>query len=212
MDIFFNIIRPANEANFQAKHSLMDRKPTSAHFQFTKNQTVSVIIILIICFLLCMLILPIAGIIVLFLAIILSNFFSFSFQKKRVDEQQKWVYLNEQIHFLADKIQIRSPIAANQMSFPYHTISDLKIDFKGINDIAEGNPTFFQWKVAEMTYQYFILTDVDFHKDLLVNLMLFFRHKQIDIEEIGFISLHTKPTHSLKVDEKIQRLIDEIGT
>lgn len=212
MDIFFNIIRPANETNFQAKHLLMDRKPEIGNFQFAENQTIIVIIALISSFLLCMLFLPIAGVMVLFLTIILSNFFSFSFQKKMIDEGQKWVYLSEQIHFLADKIHIHSPITAEQMRFPYDTISDLKIHFKGINDITGENLTFFQWKAGGAAYQYFILTDVAYHKDLLISLLLFFQRKQIHFEELNIISLLSKKTHSLEVDENIQRLIDEIGT
>ncbi len=74
------------------------------------------------------------------------------------------------------------------------------------------NPTFFQWNIAGIRYQYFILTDVDYHKDLLVNLLLFFQRKQIHFEELSIVSLLSKHAHSLEVDDKIQRLIDEIGT
>ena len=124
-------------------------------------------------------------------------------------------YLGEKIHFSANEIKISSPNTENNHTFSYTAISQFKLQFNGYGVVYSDS--YLKWTSAGKIYHYPLVIDSLHAKQQLIKVLKHLYEKRIAIQELDkngdetyLLSPVTKPKN-IVIDEKVQRLIDEIG-
>lgn len=129
--------------------------------------------------------------------------------------QQKWLVLNEEIHFLDNEIQVHVLQDKYMIKCAYKDIENLQLCYQDIRDVYHTKASFFTWNHRTGRYKYyFSLQDGDSKKKLLTLLDFFYKNnipiQETDDDENELYMLQIRPK-KMKVAEEIQDLIDEIG-
>lgn len=124
-------------------------------------------------------------------------------------------YLGEKIHFSASEINISSPNTENNHTFAYSAISQFKLQFNGYGQVYSDS--YLKWTSAGKIYHYPLVIDSFYAKEQLIKVLKHLYEKGVFIQELDkngeetyLLSPVIKPKN-IVIDEKVQRLIDEIG-
>jgi hypothetical protein len=236
MDISFVIASYAfakNRSTKQNVHAEMDYYKTISQDDYSQKQiTIVAIFIIVIAALLFVVftqpsfiysLLPYSFVLIMFLVIVImlialaqSNSINSSNRIAQIDTQTEHIrYLGEKIHFSANEIKISSPNAESNHTFFYTTISQFKLQFNGYGEVYSDS--YLKWTSKGEVYHYPLVIDSFYAKEQLIKVLKHLYEKGISIqewdkngEETYLLSPVAKPKNII-IDEKVQRLIDEIG-
>lgn len=123
--------------------------------------------------------------------------------------------ISGELFFLADKIQIK-----NKESFSYSQITEIELIFNGVSEGVIPFTSTLLIRIKEDTYTFSIVIDSNFKRKQIIQVLSYLYEQKIPIKEwnkaseaIYLLKKIKEPEtpKMLKIDENIQRLIDEIG-
>lgn len=123
--------------------------------------------------------------------------------------------ISGELFFLADKIQIK-----NKQSFSYSQITEIELIFNGVSEGVIPFTSTLLIRIKEDTYTFSIVIDSDFKRKQIIQVLSYLYEQKIPIKEWNKVSeaiyllkkiKEPETPKMLKIDENIQRLIDEIG-
>ena len=217
MDIFFSTLGDYTAENEgRKKPETMVTKASTSGYSSEQKFFLLLAVVITDCALLMgdnfVLLIPLIIVIFVFLSKFLSKL---NYRNQLSFAEQKWLVLNEEIHFLDNEIQVHVQQDKHIVKCAYKEIANLQLCYQDIRDVYHRKASFFTWNHQTGYYKYyFSLQDGDSKKKLLTLLDFLYKNnipiQEIDDDENELYMLQIRPK-KMKVVEEIQDLIDEIG-